>query len=213
MGSPGLTLRHALAKNNRSSRRHGGKLPTTGEVSRLLQAASAGDADALAKIVPLVYDELRRIASAYLRRERSDHTLQTTSLVHESYLRLVGQADLSWRNRAHFRAIAANTMRRVLVDHARARSAQKRGGGQRVALEDDAGITSARSVDVQAVDQALTRLAELDPQQARVVELRFFAGLSVEEAAAALGISTATVKRDWAMARAWLRRELEGPSA
>lgn len=188
-------------------------MPTTGEVSRLLEAASAGDADALAKIVPLVYDELRRIASAYLRRERSDHTLQTTSLVHESYLRLVGQADLSWRNRAHFRAIAANTMRRVLVDHARAKSAQKRGGGQRVALEDDAGITSARSIDVQAVDEALTRLAGLDPQQARVVELRFFAGLSVEEAAMALGISTATVKRDWAMARAWLRRELRGASS
>jgi RNA polymerase sigma factor (TIGR02999 family) len=161
-------------------------------------------------MLPLVYDELHRIASAYLRRERREHTLQPTALVHEAYLRLAGQDDLDWKNRAHFRAIAATTMRRILIEHARARGRKKRGEApERVALEDTVALAPAPRVDLEAIDQALVRLEDLDRQQARIVELRFFAGLSVEETAEVLSISRTTVKRDWAMARAWLRRELE----
>jgi RNA polymerase sigma factor (TIGR02999 family) len=188
--------------------------PIGGDDSRafrqLLSDASSGNADALARMLPLVYDELHRIASAYLRRERREHTLQPTALVHEAYLRLAGQDDLDWKNRAHFRAIAATTMRRILIEHARARGRKKRGEApERVALEDTVAIAPAPRVDLEAIDQALVRLEALDPQQARIVELRFFAGLSVEETAEVLSISRTTVKRDWAMARAWLRRELE----
>ena len=140
-----------------------------------------------------------------------DHTLQTTALVHEAYVRLAGQEDLGWKNRAHFRAIAATTMRRILIEHARSRGRKKRGEApERVLLEDALAIAPSPGVDLQALDQALTRLDLLDRQQARIVELRFFADLSVEETAEVLSISKATVKRDWAMARAWLRRELEG---
>jgi len=179
------------------------------EFRRLLDEASGGSREALARLMPLVYDELRRMASGYLRRERRDHTLQTTALVHEAYLRLVGQDDLSFENRAHFRAIAARTMRRILVEHARARGAVKRGGPRRrVTLQDTLALAAAPRIDLQALDEALERLAGLDAQQARIVELRFFAGLTVEETAEAVGLSPATVKRDWAMARAWLRREL-----
>jgi RNA polymerase sigma factor (TIGR02999 family) len=177
---------------------------------QLLEQASGGDAEALARILPIVYDDLRRLASGYLRHERRDHTLQTTALVHEAYLRLAGQDDLGWKNRAHFRAIAAQTMRRILVEHARARATKKRGEApQRVQLDDELAVSTSPTVDLQALDQALDRLATLDAQQARIVELRFFAGLTVEETAEVVSISKATVKRDWAMARAWLRRELE----
>jgi RNA polymerase sigma factor (TIGR02999 family) len=179
------------------------------EFRRLLDEASGGNPEAIALVMPLVYDELRRIASAYLRHERRDQTLQTTGLVHEAYLRLVGRDDLNWKNRAHFRAIAARTMRRVLVDRARARVAAKRGGvRERVALEDTLTPSANRTLDVFALDQALDRLARIDPRQARIVELRFFAGLTVEETVEIVGLSAATIKREWAMARAWLRREL-----
>jgi RNA polymerase sigma factor (TIGR02999 family) len=176
---------------------------------RLLAEAGGGSAEAVARVMPVVYDELRRIASSYLRRERPDHTLQTTGLVHEAYLRLVGQDDLSFENRAHFRAIAARTMRRILIEHARARAAAKRGGGRRrVSLEDTLTLTASPRLDLLVLDQALERLAALDAPQARIVELRFFGGLTVDETAEAVGVSPASVKRDWALARAWLRREL-----
>jgi RNA polymerase sigma-70 factor, ECF subfamily len=182
-----------------------------GGFRRLLDRASDGDEEALARMLPLVYDELHRMASGYLRRERRDHTLQTTALVHEAYVRLAGQEDLGWKNRAHFRAIAATTMRRILIEHARSRGRKKRGEApERVMLDDTLAIAPAPRVELQAIDRALTRLELLDCQQARIGELRFFADLSVEETAEVLSISKATVKRDWAMARAWLRRELEG---
>jgi RNA polymerase sigma factor (TIGR02999 family) len=178
-------------------------------VVRLLESAEEGDENALRSLAPLVYDELRRLAHAYLRREREGHTLQTTALVHEAYVRLAGQDAPSWRNRTHFRAIAAETMRRILVEYARARNRAKRGGGGRpVTLEDTIGVEGKRPVDVEALDQALNRLVENDPRMVRIVELRFFGGLTVQETAEALGISPATVKREWATARAWLRREL-----
>jgi RNA polymerase sigma factor (TIGR02999 family) len=190
-----------------------GRLPDSTRLRRLLGEVSEGDPAALAQIVPLVYDELHRIASAYLRRERRDHTLQTTALVHEAYLRLAGQEDLGWKNRAHFRAIAAQTMRRILIEHARARGRVKRGGApHRVVLEDRMALASTPSIDLENLDEALTRLEALDKQQARIVELRFFAGLSIEETAEVLSVSAATVKRDWVMARAWLRRELDKDS-
>ena len=177
----------------------------------LLEQSTGGNQDALSALLPLIYDELRHIASSYLRHERPDHTLQTTALVHEAYLRLAGQQDLGWKNRAHFRAIAATTMRRILVEHARARGRNKRGGSaERVVLDDAVALTASGPIELVAVDQALTRLEHLDRQQAQIVELRFFAGLSVEETAEVLSISATTVKRDWAMARAWLRRELDG---
>jgi RNA polymerase sigma factor (TIGR02999 family) len=178
-------------------------------IAHLLDRAEEGDETALAALAPLVYDELRRIAHAYLRREREGHTLETTALVHEAYLRLAGQAAPSWKNRTHFRAIAAETMRRILVEYARARKRVKRGGGrQRVTLEDTIGIEQARPLDIEALDQALNRLGENDPRLVRIVELRFFGGCTVEETAGALAVSPATVKREWATARAWLRREL-----
>jgi RNA polymerase sigma factor (TIGR02999 family) len=181
------------------------------QFSHLLEESTGGNQNALGALLPLIYDELRRISSSYLRHERRDHTLQTTALVHEAYLRLAGQQDLGWKNRAHFRAIAATTMRRILVEHARARGRRKRGGeAKRVVLDDTMALTPSGPIDVEAVDQALTRLERLDRQQAQIVELRFFAGLSVEETAEVLSISRTTVKRDWAMARAWLRRELDG---
>jgi RNA polymerase sigma-70 factor (ECF subfamily) len=159
-----------------------------------------------------VYAELRRVAAAYLRRERPGQTLQPTALVNEAYVRLAGQHP-RFQNRAHFCAIAANAMRQILVERARARHAQKRGGGAaRVTLEDNMAVSPEAAIDLTALDEALTRLAALDPRQARIVELRFFGGLSVEEAAESLGVSSATLKRQWAIARAWLAREL-GPLA
>jgi RNA polymerase sigma factor (TIGR02999 family) len=179
------------------------------QVTELLVAWRDGQPGALDRLLPLVYGELRRQARAHLRRERPGHTLQPTALVHEAFLRLVGQRGAQWQNRRQFFAVASQAMRRALVDHARARSAAKRGAGlTRVALADAAQAAAPLDVDVLALDQALGRLERLDPRQVRVVELRYFGGLSAEEAAAALDVSLATVNRDWAMARAWLFREL-----
>ncbi len=180
-------------------------------ITHLLKEWSAGDPRALDRLTPLVYEELRHQAARYLRRERRSHTLQTTALIHEAYLRLIDAKDMHWQSRAHFFAIAANLMRRILVDHARRRDADKRGGSRvRVQLDEALAVADEADVDLLAIDEALDRLAVIDPQQARVVELRFFSGLSVEETAAALGVSPKTVKRDWSVARAWLRREIGG---
>jgi RNA polymerase sigma factor (TIGR02999 family) len=180
-------------------------------ITHLLKEWSAGDQRALDELTPLVYEELRHRAARYLRRERPNHTLQTTALIHEAYLRLVDAKDVQWQGRAHFFAIAANLMRRILVEHARRRNADKRGGSFiRVPLDEAVAVAKEVDVDLLAIDEALDRLAAIDPQQARVIELRFFSGLSVEETAEALGVSPKTVKRDWSMARAWLRREIGG---
>ena len=170
--------------------------------------------DALNAVWPEVYQELRRLAAHYVRGERADLTLQATALVHEAYVRLLKEANTSWENRAHFSAIAANAMRQVLVEQARAHGALKRGGDRlRVTLVDDLAVHPAADPDVEALDEALTALAALEPRQARLVELRYFGGLTIEEAAAALDVAPATAKRDWAVARAWLRRRLDpGPS-
>jgi RNA polymerase sigma factor (TIGR02999 family) len=177
----------------------------------LLQAWGAGDAAALDRLLPIVYRELHQQAQRYLRNETPGHTLQTTALVHEAFLRLVDQRVARWQNRAQFFGVAAQLMRRILVDHARRHHAAKRGGSAiPVPLEEDEVAAKESGVDLVALDDALTRLAALDPQQARVVELRYFTGLGIEETAEALGVSPATVKREWAMARAWLRRELAG---
>ena len=183
--------------------------PLSQNITHLLREWSDGDERALDKLTPLVYEELRRQASRYLRRERRAHSLQTTALINEAYLRLFDAREVNWQDRAHFFAIAANLMRRVLVDHARRRDAEKRGGSA-LCLTLDEGLAVAKETDVDllAVDEALDRLAQIDLQQARVVELRFFSGLTVDETAAALGVSPKTVKRDWSVARAWLRREI-----
>ena len=182
---------------------------TPQNVTQLLLGWGKGDKEALDQLLPLVYDELRRQAARYLRRERAGHTLQTTALIHEAYIRLVDQKRVHWQNRAHFFGIAAQLMRRILVDHARAKKRVKRGGSDvRVSLAESALTVKNRDLDVLALDQALDRLAQVDEQQARVVELRFFSGLSVEETAEVLKISTATVKREWSMAKAWLHREI-----
>ncbi len=185
------------------------------EVTQLLVKWGEGDADALDRLFPLVYGELRRQARRHLRRERVGHTLQATALIHEAYVRLVDQRSVRWQNRAHFFAISAQLMRRILVDHSRGRHRAKRGGSAaRVPLEDVLLVAAGQlDVDVLALDEALTRLAALEPRQAQVVELRFFGGLSIEETAAALGVSPATVKNDWNFAKAWLRREMSGGGA
>jgi RNA polymerase sigma-70 factor (ECF subfamily) len=165
--------------------------------------------------MPLVYDELRRLAHHYLQRERTDHTLQSTALVHEAYMRLAGKNAPQWQNRAHFFGIAAHVMRQILVEYARAHSAAKRGGVGACKLTLDAAleIEKKTDVDVIALDSALNRLSELDPQQSRIVELRFFTGLTIEDTSEVMGISPATVKRDWTSARAWLHREIDRSSA
>jgi len=178
-------------------------------ITELLVGYGRGDKEALDKLMPVVYDELRRQAARYLRREQAGHTLQTTALIHEAYVRLVDQRNVQWQNRAHFFGIAAQMMRRILVDHARTKKRAKRGGSDiKVSLADVTVPVKERDLDVVALDEALTRLAEIDEQQSRVVELRFFSGLTVEETAEVMGISPATVKRDWSMAKAWLHREL-----
>jgi len=178
-------------------------------VTQLLVSWSDGNEAALNQLTPLVYDELRRLASRYLRNERPDHTLQSTDLVHEAYLRLVDQQNVRWQSRAHFFGIAAQMIRRILVDHARRRQAAKRGAGPvKLALDEAVVASEPRDFDLVALDEALENLAKLDPQQSRVVELRFFAGLSIEETAEVLKISSATVKRDWTTAKAWLFRDL-----
>jgi len=181
-----------------------------GEVTLLLNELKLGNKDALGRLVPLVYRELRQVAARLLRGERTGHTLQPTALVHELYLRLVEQDRADWKDRAHFLAVAAKLMRHILVDYARARGTAKRDGmATRIEIAGfELSGEEPRTEEILAVDEALDRLAELDPQQARVVELRYFAGLTVEETAEAVGISPRTVKRDWAMASAWLRSEI-----
>lgn len=179
-------------------------------ITDLLARARGGHEEALAELLPVVYQELRRVAASFLRRERPGQTLQPTGLVHEAYLRLLREQHVSWENRAHFCAIAANSMRQILVERARARNAAKRGGQwQRITLDDAVAKTDTAGVDVEALDQALARLAALDPAQARLVELRYFGGLTIEETAGVLGVSPATVKRSWTVAKAWLRKELD----
>jgi RNA polymerase sigma factor (TIGR02999 family) len=179
------------------------------DVTDLLRSWGNGDARALESLMSLVYHELRRLARHYLSGERAEHTLQSTALVHEAYIRLVDWRNVEWQNRAHFFGVAAQMMRRVLVDRARERQAAKRGSGAvKLTLDHALEMPAVDQIDLQALDQALTRLEELDPQQGKIVELRFFGGLSIEETAAALDISAATVKRSWNAARAWLRREL-----
>jgi len=185
----------------------------TGSVTDLLLAWRAGDDTALARLTPLVHQELRRMARRCLRGERAGHSLQATALVHEAYLRLVDVQHVNWHNRAHFLAMAARLMRRVLVDAARAQRSQKRGGGVLPVSLSDARRHPEKGEDVVALDEALHALAEVDERKSRVVELRFFGGLSVAETAAALTVSPETVMRDWKLARAWLRRELGGARA
>ncbi len=195
-------------------------MPSAGaspDVTQLLLNWSKGDQAALEELMPLVYNELRRLASAYLRRERPNHTLQSTALVHEAFMRLVNQQEVQWQSRAHFFAIAAQMIRRILVDHARSQRAEKRGSGA-VKLELDAALAIPLKTDVDLVllNDARDRLAEMDPRQSRLVELRFFAGLSIEETAQVMQLSPATIKREWNAARAWLFREISrtsGPEA
>jgi RNA polymerase sigma-70 factor, ECF subfamily len=180
-------------------------------VTRLLADARRGDQAALDALLPLVYGELRRLADHYLRGERPDHTLQATALVHEAYLRLVGQTSIDWQNRAHFFSVAAQVMRHILVDHARGYNAEKRGGGERrLSLDEAVSFFEERDVSLVALDEALNELAALDEQQARVVELRFFGGLKVKEIAEVLQVSPDAVRYDWRMAKAWLHRALCG---
>ena len=180
-------------------------------VTQLLVDWGKGDPAALEKLMPLVYDELRRLASNYLRRERATHTLQPTALVNEAYLKLVDQRNAKWQNRAHFFGISAQLMRRILVDHARQHQAAKRGGSnqQRLSITSAEQVAKQPEVDLLALNEALEELTQMDPQQAQIVELKFFGGLSIDDTAEVLGISHATVERDWKMARAWLRRQLE----
>jgi RNA polymerase sigma factor (TIGR02999 family) len=177
-------------------------------VTELLARWRTGDQEAFRVLIPLVYQELRRIAQHYFRQERSDHTLQSTALVHEAYLRLMKQGPADIENRAHFLAVAAGLMRQILVDHARRHRAAKRGSGLKLELNEAISLQVPPNVDLIALDTALNELARLDPQQSRIVEMRFFAGLSIEDTAKVVGISPATVKREWATARAWLRNEV-----
>lgn len=184
------------------------------DVTQLLMQSSQGDRAAMDQLMPMVYDELRRLARAYLRRERPDHTLQGTALVHEVYLRLIDQRSVKWQNRAHFFAMAAQMIRRILVDHARGQKAAKRGSGAvKITLDDALGLPGQHDLDLIALDDSLTSLAAIDPDQSRVVELRFFGGLSIEETAEVMQISPATVNREWSSARAWLFREMTRHSA
>jgi RNA polymerase sigma factor (TIGR02999 family) len=194
--------------------------PNPTHVSQLVEQASKGKEEAMAELLPVVYGELRRVAAGYLRREKPGQTLQATALVHEAYLRLLREQHVSWQNRAHFCAIAANSMRQILVERARARNAAKRGGGfHRITLDDALSPANlhaqapaaggAAGIDIEALDEALARLAVMDANQARLVELRYFGGLTIEETAEVLGVSPATVKRSWTVAKAWLKKELD----
>lgn len=183
--------------------------PTPGEITQLLIQVAQGDHEAESRLIPLVYDELRRLARRYMRNERPDHTLQATALVHEAYLRLTRQNDADWQSRAHFFGVAANVMRRILVDHARAKQANKRGGkDQKVSFDEAIIVQSELPQQFLALDEALERLTKRDPRQSRIVELTYFGGLTEKEAAEVLGISVRTVKRDWTIARAWLYQQL-----
>jgi len=179
------------------------------DVAAQLDERDAGDERAVADLAVLLYPELRRLASRHLRRERREHTLQTTALVHEAYLRLNDQREVHWKNQEQFLGVAAQLMRRILVDYSRGHDAKKRGGGvEKVFLEEAVGVAKEKGAEVIALDEALTRLAEFDPQQAHLVELRFFGGLSIEESAEVLGVSRTTLKRNWNVTKAWLAREL-----
>jgi len=182
------------------------------QISHLLQAWSGGNRAALDDLLPLVYDELHRQAHRFLRRERQNHTLQTTALIHEVYLKLVDQARVSWQNREHFFAVSANVMRQILVNYANARQRKKRGGSAEKLDFDESLLIVVKKTDVDllGLDEALTRLGKMDKQQEQIVELRYFGGLTIEETAEALGVSPATIKRDWRMTKAWLHRELSG---
>ncbi|HEV2828829.1 MAG TPA: sigma-70 family RNA polymerase sigma factor [Pyrinomonadaceae bacterium] len=184
------------------------------EITQLLAEWSNGNQTALDKLYPLVYDELHRMANRYMKRERKDHTLQTTALINEAYVRLVEQKDVHWENRAHFFAISAQIMRRILIDHARRHAFAKRGGGaQKVSLDETAIVASGPASNILLLDEALNRLTQMDPRRGQVVELRYFGGLNNEEIAGVLKISENTVTRDWNMARAWLYQELSGSVA
>ncbi|HYX30869.1 MAG TPA: sigma-70 family RNA polymerase sigma factor [Pyrinomonadaceae bacterium] len=178
------------------------------DVTGLLREWGGGNQQALGKLLPIIYAELRQVAHQYLHREHREQTLQTTALVHEAYLKLIDQRSVSWQNRAHFFAIAAQSMRRILIDNARRRHAAKR-EGQKISLDDVAIISTDRAEHLLALDEALQRLEQMDPQQSKIVELRYFGGLTIGETAEAMNLSPATVKREWAMARAWLYQELQ----
>jgi RNA polymerase sigma-70 factor (ECF subfamily) len=187
--------------------------PPRGEITLLLSEVRNGNLAAESRLISFVYEELRRLAKGFMRRERAGHTLQATGLVHEAYLRLLGDRETDWRDRAHFMGFAATIMRRILVEHARERNAGKRGGPnqQRVELKEDSGaLVAAQSAEMLDLDRALAQLATVDERLARVVELRYFGGLSVQESAEVLGVSPKTVKRDWAIAKAWLKDEING---
>jgi RNA polymerase sigma factor (TIGR02999 family) len=184
-------------------------IPPQSQITRWLAASQQGDSQALESLLPLVYDQLHRQALGFFNRERAGHTLQPTALVNEVYLRLVNQHEVNWQNRAQFFGIAAQMMRRILVSHARARRAAKRGGGeQRITLEEGVAVAPERDVNLLAVDEALTKLETIDPEKSRMVELRFFSGLSVEETAEVMGVSPRTIDRQWQTAKAWLHREI-----
>jgi RNA polymerase sigma-70 factor (ECF subfamily) len=184
--------------------------PAVGDVSTLLRAWSGGDQNALARLTPVVYDELRRLARRYMKRERPGHSLQTTALVNEAYMRLVDYERMQWQNRAHFFAVSSQLMRRILVERARRHNLKRGAGVQHVSLEEAAMVGGARAADLVALDDAMNALARLDPRKVQVVEMRFFGGLSVEETAEVLKVSPVTVMRDWSTAKAWLYRELAG---
>jgi len=186
------------------------KTPPTGEVSGLLRAWSDGDRAALDRLTPIVYDELRRLARHYMRRERPGHSLQTTALVNEAYMRLVDYKRMQWQNRSHFFAVSAQLMRRILVEHARRHNLKRGGDVQHVSLDETALVGGDRAANLVALDHAMEALAKFDPRKVRVVEMRFFGGLSVEETAEVLRVSPVTVMRDWSTAKAWLYRELAG---
>jgi len=185
------------------------ELPSEGEITQWLAACKVGDPAAIESLLPLVYNELHRQAVSFFSRERAGHTLQPTALVHDVYLRLVKQHEVTWQNRAQFFGIAAQMMRRILVSHARGRHAAKRGGGgQRITLEEGLAVAPERDVNLLALDEALTKLESIDPEKTRMVELRFFSGLSIEETATVLGVSPRTIDRQWETAKAWLHREI-----
>ncbi len=180
------------------------------EITRILKSWSGGNRDAVDDLMPLVYEELHKVAAQYLRRQRPDHTLQPTALVNEAYLKLIDISDVNWQDRAHFFAFASQTMRHILVDHARSQGREKRGGGaQKLSLDEALSFSNEKEVDLLLLDESLRQLAEIDDQQSKIVELRFFGGLTVEEAALVLHISPATVKREWRIARAWLFKRMK----
>ena len=197
-------------ENSEQSAHNEAQATDNAEVSGLLRAWSEGDRAALDRLTPIVYDELRRLASRYMRGERTGHSLQTTALVNEAYMRLVDYKSMQWQNRAHFFAVSAQLMRRILVDHARRHNLKRGGGVQHVSFEDTAEVGGDRAADLVALDEAMHALARIDPRKVQVVEMRFFGGLSVEETAEVLKVSPVTVMRDWNTAKAWLYRELTG---